>query len=153
MSQKAYELAQELFDELKIRCPEYTNQVLSFDSNGNPTIELDNGSPATTQDNVFIRVEPRDWTLSKDVLGLAANVYTPSTIQLAVEGPPSGLGLGRYVSIAHLFAIITSIAERGALFQYWEETNGTVPTVTTFATASKLKTSHESLYFPLISSQ
>lgn len=152
MSQKANELAQELYDELIKRCPEYTNAVLSYDSNGNPTIELDDGSPATTEDNVFIRLMPRDWSLIKDVLGLAQNVYTPTTIQVAVEANGT-TGLGHYVSQAHLFAIITSIAERGARFEYWEETNGTIPSVTTFNTASKLKTYHESLYFPLLSSQ
>lgn len=153
MSYKALELSLELSDRLRKRVSDYGQILDGFDSSGNPTIELDDATPATTEDAVFIKVRPRDWSLTKDVLGLAQTAYTPHVIQIAVEAPPSGVGLGRFVSIAHLFAILLTVGEFGCRAEYWEETNGTPPAVTTFDTAAKLKTSWESLYYPLLSSQ
>jgi len=58
------------------------------------------------------------------------------------------------VSVAHALAIFASLAKRGCLLEYWEETNGAVPAITTFDTANKLKSSIEpELYWPLIESQ
>ncbi len=153
-SSKAIKLAAELADELRKRVSSYASIVEGFDSNGFPTIALSDGSAATTEDSVYIRVRPRDWALATDVLGTAQRVYTPSVVQIAVEGPASGLGLGRYVSIAHLWAVIITCGKRGARTEYWEETNGTAPSVTTFDTASKMLASQEpELYYPLLDSQ
>jgi hypothetical protein len=150
---KQVKLADELVDELRKRVSSYTFTT-GFDSNGWPTIALNDGSAATTEDNVFIRIRPRDWSLQKDVLGLDQTVFVPSVIQLAVEAPSSGLGLARYVTIAHALAVLVTCAKRGTRLEYWEETNGTAPSVTTFDTANKQKTSIEpELDWPLLASQ
>ena len=151
-SKKALALANQLADELRNRL-DYTSIVEGFDSNGLPTIALSDGSAATTEDSVFIRVRPREWPLATDIIGNTQTVYTPSVIQIAVEGPSSGLGLARYVSIAHALAILNACAIRGTLVEYWEETNGTAPSATTFNTGSKLKASFEDLYWNMQSSQ
>lgn len=154
-NKKALELAAELADELRKRFSvAYSSIVEGFDANGNPTIALNDGTPATTEDAVFIRITPRDWGLTKDVLGSAQTVYTPNTIQIAVEATATGLGLAGFVSNAHALAIFNAIARRGCRVEYWQETNGTAPSVTTFDTANKLKATDEpSLYWPLLSSQ
>lgn len=153
MSYKALELSAELADRLRKRVSDYASITEAFDANGNPTIALNDGTPATTEDAVFIRVEPRSWTLTKDVLGLAQTVYTPHVCKIAAEGPASGVGLGRFVSVAHLFAILLTAGEFGMRTEYWEEPNGNPPAVTTFDTAGNFKTAWESLYYPLLSSQ
>jgi hypothetical protein len=151
---KQVKLADELVDELRKRVSSYANIATGFDSNGWPTIALNDGAPATTEDSVFIRVRPRDWNLQKDVLGLDQTVFVPSVIQIAVEGPSSGVGLGRYISVAHLWAIILTCGKRGTRIEYWSETNTTAPSVTTFDTASKMLASQEpDLDWPLLSSQ
>lgn len=152
-NKKCLALAADLADELRKRVSNYASIVESFDANGFPTIALDDGSAATTEDAVFIRVRPRDWPLATDVLGTAQTVYTPSVIQIAVEAPATGVGLARFVSIAHAIAILASCVMRGARVEYWEEANGTIPSATTFNTASKLKTSFEDLYWNMQSSQ
>ncbi len=151
---KQVKLADELVDELRKRVSDYVFTT-GFDANGWPTISLTaDATPATTEDNVFIRIRPRDWNLQKDVLGLDQTVFVPSVIQLAVEAPASGVGLARFTSIAHALSLLTTCSKRGTRFEYWEETNGTVPTITTFNTGSKLKASIEpELYWPLIESQ
>jgi len=152
-NKKCLALAAELADELRKRVSNYASFTESFDANGFPTISLNDGSAATTEDNVFIRVRPREWALATDVLGTAQTVYTPSVIQIAVEGPSSGVGLGRFVSVAHLFAILNACGLRGTRVEYWSETNGTVPSATTFNTASKMLASFEDLYWNMQSSQ
>lgn len=151
---KQVKLAAELADELRKRVSSYTSFVEAFDTNGWPTISLNDGTAATTEDNVFIRVRPRDWSLQKDIIGNTQVVYVPSVIQVAVEAPASGVGLARFVSVAHALAIFATLAKRGCLLEYWEETNGSVPAITTFDTGSKMKSSIEpELYWPLIESQ
>ena len=100
-SKKALELAAELADELRKRVSSYGVITESSDASGNPLITLTaDATPATTEDNVVIRVSPRDWALAKDVLGSSQTVYTPSVIAVAVEAPASGVGLARFVSVA-----------------------------------------------------
>src|SRR4051812_35043388 len=153
-TKKALELAAELADELRKRVSDYGVITESVDANGHPTISLTaDSTPATTEDNVFIRVKPIDWALAKDVLGNAQTVYTPHVIQLAVEAPASGVGLARFVSIAHAWAILNACGQRGCEFQYWEETNGSIPAATTFDTANKQKASFSNLYWNMLSQQ
>jgi hypothetical protein len=154
-STKAIKLAADLADELRQRLgTTYSLIVEGFDANGFATISLSDGSAATTEDNIFICVRPRDWSLQKDIIGHDQPVYTPSVIQLAVEAPASGVGLARFVTIAHALTVLAACLKRGARTEYWEETNGTVPSITTFNTASKMKASNEpDLDYPLLSSQ
>ena len=152
-TKKALAIRDELIDALRKRVSNYGSIVEGFDSSGNPTIALNDGTAATTEDNVFIRVTPRDWALTKDILGSAQQVYTPHVIQLAVETSATATGIMDYASVAHAIAILGEVVERGCRFEYWEETNGTIPSATTFDTASKLKASYESLYWPMLSSQ
>jgi hypothetical protein len=151
---KIQKLAAELVDELRKRCSSYAEILEAFDTNGWPTIRLSDGGPAANEDTVFIRVRPRDWNEAKDVLGSAQTVYTPSVVQIAVEAPPSGVGLMRQVSVVHAWALLLTCGKRGARTEYWEETDGTPPSIDTFTDATKMLTSWEpDLDYPLLSSQ
>jgi hypothetical protein len=155
-STKSQKLALELSDELRQRVSSYASIVDGFDANGFATISLNDGSAATTEDNVFICVRPRDWNLQKDIVNNTQPVYTPSVIQIAVEAGTGGNAscIAAYVSKAHWLALSSTCSKRGTRVEYWEETNGTVPTITTFNTGTKLIASFEpDLYFPLLSSQ
>jgi hypothetical protein len=154
-TKKALELAAELADELRKRVSDYASITESSDASGNPLITLNaDASPATTEDVVVIRVRPRTWELAKDVLGTAQTVYTPHVIDVATEVSGVATGIMDYVSVAHALQILTSCAKRGTRLELWEETNGTIPSETTFATAAKMKASIEAeLYWPLLSSQ
>jgi len=151
---KAHALFAQLTDELRKRVSDYASIVESQDANGFDVLTLSDGSAATTEDTVVIRTRPRDWTLEKDVIGNTQTVYTPSVIDVAVEAPASGVGLARFVSIAHALAIFVACGKRGTRLEYWEETNGTPPSATTFNTANKMKQALEpELYWPFLASQ
>lgn len=153
-STKATKLAADLADELRQRLgTTYAAIVEGFDTNGFSTISLSDGSPATTEDTIFIVVRPRDWNLQVDIVGNTQPVYTPSVIQIAVEANGS-TGLGLYVSKVHALAVLAACLKRGARTEYWEETHGTIPSITTFNTPSKMLASNEpDLDWPLLSSQ
>jgi hypothetical protein len=159
VNKKVQELSAELADELRKRASSYTSIVESFDTAGMPTIALDDGSEATTEDSVFIRTTPRSWNLTNDVLGLPQTVYTPSVIQIVTETGTSDTPWF-YQSFAHITAILGAVFFRGTRVEIWETAHGTVPNTVTPATdptqltGATLKTSYEaSLYFPLQSSQ
>lgn len=156
-STKATKLAADLADELRQRLgTTYASIVEGFSADGYSTISLSDGSAATTEDNIFIVVRPRDWNLQVDIVGHAQPVYTPSVIQLAVEARTGVTthGLGQYVTSVHALTVLAACLKRGARFEYWEETYGTIPSITTFNTAAKMIASNEpDLDWPLISSQ
>lgn len=152
-STKATKLAAELADELRQRLgTTYASIIEGFDANGFSTIQLSDGAPATTEDTIYIVVRPRDWSLTKDIIGHDQPVYTPTVIQVAVEA--NGNGIAPYVTKAHWLAVENVCAKRGTRLEYWEETNGTPPSITTFNTGTKLIASWEpDLFFPMLSSQ
>ncbi len=155
-TKKALELSAELADELRKTCSDYASITESSDASGNPLITLAaDATPATTEDIVVLRVRPRTWELAKDVLGSSQTVYTPHVIDVACESSAvDTTGLLDYVTLAHALKILAAVAKRGTRVEYWQEAIGTIPSVTTFDTASKMKTSVEpELYWPLLSSQ
>jgi hypothetical protein len=73
-------------------------------------------------------------------------------IQIAAEA--NGAGTAPFVTKAHWLTVSATCEKRGTRVEYWEETNGTPPSITTFNTANKQITSFEpDLYFPMLSSQ
>jgi hypothetical protein len=136
---KSQAIAHELADRLKKRLAFLTSTITlkeGVDSSGNPTISIDDGTAATTEKNVFIRVQPIDWALATDILGLSANEYAPHVCQVATEAVTTN---GTYLSPDDLMQLLLTCASMGTKMEWWQETNGTVPTVTTFSTASKRK--------------
>lgn len=156
MSSKSQELAQEIADELRKRCTVawLTSLITlqqSFDANGDATIQISDATPATTEKVAFIRVKAQDNTLVKDVLGLAQTVYTPSVVQVATEAVATN---GSFLTAQNLIDLLGTCLARGARTEWWQETNGTPPSVTTFNTAAKLLATYEpNLYFKQICSQ
>ncbi len=154
-TKKALELAAELADELRKTCSDYDTITESSDASGNPLITLAVATPSSTEDIVVLRVRPRTWALATDVLGLAQTVYTPHVIDVASESSAADtVGILDYVTLAHALKILAAVVKRGCRVEYWQEAINTIPSVTTFATASKMKTAVEpELYWPLLSSQ
>lgn len=139
MSAKSQALAHDIADELKKRLAFLTSTITlkeGADSNGDATISIDDGSPATTEKVVFIRVKALDWNLGTNVVGLTAEVYTPSIVQIATEAVTTN---GTFLAPDDLLQLLGTCLARGARTEWWQETNGTAPSVTTFNTASKLK--------------
>ncbi len=156
-TKKAYELALELADEFRKRMGSTFGLITEgVDSNGDSTISLvlDSTTPLTTEKNLFIRVKAQPWGLAKDVLGLTAQIYTPTVIEYAIEANPAGGSGADNFTIGEAATIAMTIGKRGTRVDVYQETAGTVPSVTTFDTASKrLASFAPELYWPLLAQQ
>lgn len=143
MSAKSHAIAHQLADELKKRLPFLTSTITvqeSADANGDATITVNDGTGATTEKVVFIRVKAIDWALSLNSIGLTSEVFTPSVVQIALEAVATN---GTYLAYTDLFQLLSTCTSYGARTELWMETNGTAPSVTTFNTASKKQSTWE----------
>ncbi len=154
-SSKAQGIAHDLADKLRQRgsagslATAYGGAipvVEGFDANGNPTISI--GTLTAGSEGAFIHVEAQPWPLGTDALGLAAAVYSPTVIQVAIEAI-SALGV-LPVTLALLTTILGEAAERHCRLELWTETSGTAPSITTFNTASKQQAAFEDFQYPMV---
>lgn len=151
--QKALEFAHELADKLKLR---FAGKVVTegYDTDGLPTITINDGTPATTEMNIFVKVSLLSWPLAKDVIGLSANIYVPLVVQIVTEAPASGSGVGVYLNVQNALDIAGEVVFRGAGVQWWQSANGTIPSATTLGTSTNQKASFSpDLYNPITSQQ
>ena len=154
-SYKAVALANELFNELTTRLPvlaPFCSQ--SFDTNGNPTIKVaSTATPATTQENVFIRVQPQA-VANLTSIGGTPDTFTPSVIQFATEAPAAGANhMSDYIPPTDFIQLIGSILKRGTRVEWYQSANTVVPVVGTLI-STNLTTAYEAnVYWGLLSSQ
>jgi hypothetical protein len=148
---KAIELAHELADKLKIRFSTFT-VTEAFDTDGNPYFTIDDGTPATTEMCIIVKVLPVDWALAKDVLGNTANIYSPHKIMLGTEDSASHAD---YITPQQLMHVIGEIVGKGTQWEWYKTANGTAPTLanTIFAAAKLKGTFYPDMYNPLTSQQ
>lgn len=145
---KAIAMAHELSDKLKLR---FASKVVSesFDTDGLPLITISTGTPTAGGMNVVIKIAMAVWPLAKDILGNAANIYSPMTAQIATETETTTQILG-----VSALPLIGELALRGIAIDWYKSANGTVPTAATFATATNLVASFApDLYNRLTSQQ
>lgn len=149
---KARKLADQLADKLKLRlAPLLVTQ--SFDTDGNPLISINDGSPATTEKNAVIKIQPAPTdTLAKDIFGNKANQYTPHVAQLVTEAPAAGSGAGVYLDLPTLVPILGEVLRAGARFEWYQSANTVVP-VAASITGTPKAAFEPSLYWPAISNQ
>lgn len=97
----------------------------SFDTDQNPLIKLGSGSIGAA--GALIKVKPQDWPEAKDILGLAANIYSPDIIQIVMESNPAG-GAGADInSMAVLLPILAQCAIYGCKMEVYLSANGNAP--------------------------
>lgn len=150
--QKAIEFAHELADKLKLRFSTKT-VTEGFDTDGLPTITVNDGTAATTEMNILIKVTMFSWSLAKDILGNAANIYAPLTVQIATEAPAAGSGVGVYLTVQNVLDLAGEVVMRGAGVQWYQSANGVVPVVATLV-AGNLKASFSpDIYNPITNAQ
>lgn len=144
---KAIAMAHELADKLKLR---FAGKVVteSFDTDGLPLISISDGTPVAGEMNLVVKIAMYNWPLARDVLGNAANIYSPLVAQIASETDSTSNILG--VSVLPL---IGELALRGLGIDWYKSASGTVPTATTFATPSNLVASFSPDLFNRLTSQ
>jgi len=150
--QKALEFAHELADKLKLR---FSSKVVTegFDTDGLPTITINDGSAATTEMNIFIKVAMLSWPLAKDILGNSANIYVPLQLQVATEAPAAGSGVGVYLTVQNVLDLVGECAFRGIAVQWYQSANGVVPVAGTLIAGNLVASFSPDLYNPITNQQ
>jgi hypothetical protein len=153
-TQKAYEMASYLKEELALRLPSQT-VALTLDTTsgfeGCPVITVYEGAAASSGDNgCLIRVQPISWALAKDVLGNASQVYTPHEILVGFEG--LSVSEVQPCPAAQKAPILMALGQMGAAVKVYEIANGNFFAVTDFI-AANLKATYQNLKYPMVISQ
>lgn len=147
---KQQAFARQIAEDLTIRLSALT-VVAGLDTNGFPTIQVSDGTPATTEQGAFIRVTSVG-TYNKDSLGLSQNVYTPTVIQLALEATSSGItGTAlSYLNVGNVMTILPELLQFGTRVELYMGASGTFPSVATITGTPAAV--WDNLYQPLTSS-
>lgn len=122
-TQKAINLIEDIAVELQRRLPALA-LTKGQDSAQNPQIVLGTGAAGAA--GCYIRCISQPWT-AKNVLGMAADVFTPHVLQVVFEANPAG-GAGADVnSLATTSTVLAVLARRMTALEVYQETNGAAP--------------------------
>lgn len=161
-TKKAQVVSEDLAARLAIRLPSLVVSQSVDTADNNPVITISDGTPASTEQVVVIKIMQASvttvsggpnlavdpWPYAKDILGNTANSYSPLLCQVAWEDGTTVFDT--YLTAPNLLAVMGEVLRLGTIVQLWVETNATVPSATTFQTASKLKATFDNLYYPLV---
>lgn len=154
-SYKAQAIAHELAAKLKERLPSTQIVTEGFSStDNNPTILINDGTPAAGEANFVLKVIPVSWPLAQDILGNAALQYTPHIVQLCTEADPTAGAGADPTTRAQLLPVLGQALAMGCQLDWYETTNGTVPTVALLESGATFRaTYYPDVRYPLISGQ
>jgi hypothetical protein len=155
-SYKALAIAHELADRLKQRLPAALKVTESFDTDGNPLISINDGTPIAGEANAILKVAAIAWPEVKDVLGLDQTVFTPHVISLATEADYAGAtdNVADPMTRAQLLPILGQALAMGCRVDWYESATGVAPSAATIADATKLKATYQpDVYHALVSNQ
>jgi hypothetical protein len=137
-SAKARTLAHQLAGNLSRRMSSATLFVTeSVDTDGCPTITFGDATPATTEQNFFIKVVAFDLG-AVDFLGNSLNPVSPSIVQIVTEAAASGTSFGSFLTQQNLAHLLGETFACGAVVEWYKSTNGTVPAVGSITAANKV---------------
>lgn len=126
--------------------------VQSLDTDGNPVITLSADTTPTTGEKVIVvRVKPISWTAT-DIIGHAAQMFTPHVIQVCTEANLAGGGGADYLTPVELLPVFAEVVRRGMIVEWYVSDNGTVPS-TAQMVAAKLSKTWADLYWNAMKAQ
>lgn len=144
---KAVVLSRELANRLTVRFGMSPSRLVreGVDTNGNPTIAIDDGTPAAGEQNVFVRLMPQP-SIGLNAVGLAQDSYTPHVIQIAMEATLADAAVSLLREV-HKLRLLGEALRFGPRVELYLSANGTAPDVSTLV-AANLVAVFTDLYFP-----
>src|SRR6266446_6046250 len=100
LKKKALVLSRELANKLTVRFVGPTALLVreGFDASGNPTINIDDGTPATTEQAVFVRTLEQP-SIGLNSIGLAQDSFGPHVIQVVIEASAATATINRLTAV------------------------------------------------------
>lgn len=129
--------AAELAEELGMRLPALAISQ-TFDTDGSPLIQIGAGTAGSA--GGIVKISPISWPNATDILGLAQQIYTPHVIKVGLEANYAATtdNVADVNTLDTIMKILGSVALRGSQVQVYQSANGTAPSATTLADATKL---------------
>jgi hypothetical protein len=145
LKKKSAAIARNLADNLAVRLPLLV-VTSGTDASGNPTVNVNDGTPATTENNLFLRVLEMP-SLGLDSLGNAQQSYGPHVIQMAMETSTlAGLG---FPTDAVRLSVMGEVLQMSTRVEVYLEANGTVPSVSSLLAANLVATFENLRFAPM----
>ncbi len=143
-------LQRKLAERLARVLPSTVLVTQGFDTSGNPTIVLGDASPATLEQNFYIRIiEFPVISGVTDSTGNTAQSYGPHVVQIAMEG--TVIAGGQTVPTAANTALVLHAAIlTGCRVEIYVNAVGTVPVLASVTAANLVQTLDADLMFGLI---
>ena len=147
LKKKATVMVRSLAEKATVRySPDSKVVTQGVDASGNPTLTINDGSPAAGEQNIFLRVLESP-SIGVNSIGQTQDSYGPNIVQIAMED--SAVAGTTLVSLKNIMRLVGDVFTMGCRVEFYEETTGTAPTVTSIA-AGKLVYTWDDLYFPFM---
>ncbi len=148
---KAQQLSKNLFDVLKLRLPALI-ATETVGTTGHPILIFQESSTMTSnQSNALIRIIPETASLATDILGNAAQVYTPHKIQLCTEKNYASTvdTVADNLSTQEVLSIVGELIMTGCTVEWYTTTYATVPAEAEITAANLVATFKTLIHWPL----
>lgn len=144
---KALVLSREVANRLSVRFGTTRLVREGFDASGNPTINIDDGTPATTEQNILIRIIERP-SIGLNSVGLTQDSYGPHIAQVVMEATAASADVA-LVTEANKLKVIGTLVQFAPAVEVYVRANGGAPVVADIV-AGNLKDTFQDLYFPMM---
>jgi hypothetical protein len=126
---KAQALSREAANRLSIRFSESPALLVreGTDVSGNPTINVDDGTPAAGEQSMFVRIIPMP-TLGTDAVGGAQQSFGPHIAQVVMEATVADAALA-IVKDVHRLRLFGVLLKMGTRVEVYVRANGGAPVV------------------------
>ncbi len=152
LKKKALVLSRELAKVLTVRFAGTAGAGLAtlvregFDASGNPQMNIDDGTPATTEQAIYLRIIENP-SIGLNSIGLAADSFGPHTIQIVWEATAASAAVS-LVTDVNKMRLLGEVLRLGTKVEIYMATAGAAPVVGDIV-AAKLVATFQDLYNPL----
>jgi hypothetical protein len=152
LKKKALVLSRELANKLSIRFAGTAGAGLAtlvregFDASGNPIINIDDGTPATTEQCILVRVLEQP-SIGLNSLGLTQDSFGPHVIQVVAEASAASAAINRLTQ-ANQMKLWAELLKLGTKVEVYHCPTGAAPVVGDIVAANLVATVQD-LYNPL----
>lgn len=144
---KAAVIVREVVQRLAIRFGSTRQVREGVDASGNPTINIDDGTPTAGEQNVFVRLLERP-SIGVDSLGQSQQSFGPHICQIVMEATAASASIA-LVTDATKLKVLGEVMAMAPAVELYIRANGGAPVVGDIV-AGNLVDTFQNLYFPTL---
>lgn len=146
---KTLVISREVANRLRIRFGQSPSLLVreGFDSSGNPTVNIDDGTPAAGEQAVFMRTIENP-SIGTNAVGIAQDSFGPNTSQIVLEATAADAA-NSLLRDVHKLRLMGEVLRMGTKVEVYLVANGVAPSVSGILPANLVGT-FQDLYFPLL---